>query len=288
MIRSRARSRAARSLPIARASDRASRTSDRYSDFRTRSAAARRKEASAWAAECSRPSNCEQSVIERLHAEADPVDAVLAQEPRLAFRNAARIRLQGPFAQLPTNPVARENRRARKSSCAVVRAVGVPPPKKIVSGAASIGARCPVIAVTRTLQTSVPSARAQLRQNRLAKPRGLRRIGSLFVKCAVGTNARAKRDVHIDVPPRAARCRGVVNRPLAHRVHHRRSPLSLNRFSGRQRRVRNRFARRPGRFRPGPAAARAPSRTDALRRLSGAQCGGDPRLSRPTQRSSGG
>ena len=42
----------------------------------------------------------QQSIIEGLHTETDPVHAALAQEPRLTFGNAARIRFQGPFLEL--------------------------------------------------------------------------------------------------------------------------------------------------------------------------------------------
>ncbi len=189
-----------------------SRTSDRYSDFRTRLVATSRKEASACAAECSRPSNLQQSVIERLHAEADPVHAAV----RAAV--APCVRKRCPDSLPRSIPAAADKSScawkppSRKSSCAVVRAVGVPPPKKIVCGRrycrrllgrrgedpAALAEPSPRFAAKRL------HAAAQLRQNRLAKARRLRRIGPLFVKRAVGTNPRAKRDVHIDVPPRIA------------------------------------------------------------------------------------
>ena len=41
----------------------------------------------------------QQSIIEGLHTETDPVHAALAQELCLTFGNAARIRFQGPFLQ---------------------------------------------------------------------------------------------------------------------------------------------------------------------------------------------
>ncbi len=76
----------------------------------------------------------QQSIIEGLHTETDPVHAAFAQEPRLTFGNAARIRFRRSIPGVATNPVASWRPVRRKSSCAVVRAVGVPPPKKIVQG----------------------------------------------------------------------------------------------------------------------------------------------------------
>ena len=113
----------------------------------------------------------------------------------------------------PEGTVARENHRATGSVASVVRAVGVPPAKKETVSRpqkelCSLGDRAP------------PKSPGK---NAFSLPR----LGALFVKSAVGTNPRAKRNVHVDVPERLTGSRAVVNLPDTHRV----SPSPLASFA---------------------------------------------------------
>ncbi len=72
----------------------------------------------------------------------------------------------------------------RNSSCLTERAEGVPPPKKIVS--------------SRQVATSW-RRQIEIQENRIEEGLGLVAVGSLFIKAAIRTNLRTKRNMDIEM-----------------------------------------------------------------------------------------
>ena len=75
-----------------------------------------------------------QSIVPRLHAKTDAIDAAITERFCLARGNTSWVCFHGPFLKFGKIEPVHQNRRTRNSSCADVNAVGVPPPKKMVCG----------------------------------------------------------------------------------------------------------------------------------------------------------
>src|SRR5207302_4661284 len=134
----------------------------------------------------------QQIVIPRLHAETDSIDAEKLKHVSLAGGDTPGNRFDRPLFYLrQIEPLAKSVQ------------------KKFQLRGGQRGGRAAAEINCRWKNLARPDVLFEFTQNRLAKSLRLRTVQERFVKCAVRTDARAERNVNVEMSNRLGFCSGI-------------------------------------------------------------------------------